>query len=168
MRLLFALLIISLFPARLRAENVQIVSPDTAQTYSFSTISHKQLLWDDAKQSLQAIITFTNVPYADKDQPKVEEFFSFRFPGVTYDSKSRTFFARGEKNGRVPVAVWKDGVLTEWIEPGSNAQIFVLKRSGKVEVILAATTEDLKNASGGRWVERSSGWSLQNLLFSRD
>jgi len=168
MKLRFALLVLSTLPAWLRAESIQIVSPDTAQTYSFSTIAHKKLLWDDAKQSLQAIITFTNAPYADKDQPKVEEFFSFRFPGVTYDSKSRTFFAKGEKNQRIPVAVWKDGVVSDWIEPGSNAQVFVLKRNGKVEVILAATTKDLKNTSGVRWVERSSGWSLQNLLFSRD
>jgi len=165
MKLMLSLLLLAF---AVRADNVEIVSPDTAQTYSFSRIAHKELIWDEDKNMLTAVITFTNVPYADKDQPKVEEFFSFKFPGVTYHKKSRTFFALNEDKKKVPVAVWKEGLISDWIEPVEKAQIFVLKRSGKVEVILAATTEKLRDDSGPRWVERSEGWSLQNLLFSRD
>ena len=168
MRIFFALLTISVFPALLRSETACIVSPDTAQTHSFSTVAHRKLVWDEEKQSLEAIINFTNVPYADKDQPKIEEFFSFRFPGVTYDEPSRTFFVTGENGVKIPVALWKDGVISDWIEPGPKTQIFILKKSGRVEVTLAATTEDFKNPSGARWVERNEGWCLQNLLFERD
>jgi hypothetical protein len=168
MKTLLALLFVAAAPALVRAETACVVSPDSAQTYSFSTIARKKLIWNEEKNQLEAIITFTNVPYADRTQPKVEEFFSFCFPGVTYDPESGIFHATGESGGKIPVAEWKEGLISDWIEPGPRTQIFVLKRSGVVQVTLAATTETFRNPMGTRWIERSEGFSLQNLIFDRD
>jgi hypothetical protein len=164
MRRFLTLLAMLALPALLRAETACITSPDSAQTYAYGSISSKKLIWDEDKQQLQAIINFTNVPYAQKDQPKTEEFFAFNFPGVTYDPKSKTFFAPGEKGGKISVASLKEGLITDWIEPGPKTHIFVVKKSGRIEVTLAATTEDFPNPWGMRWVERSEGFSFHSLL----
>jgi hypothetical protein len=158
------LTIIALVAAGARADTVCVISPDSAQTYSFSAIARKKLIWDEDRKLLQAIITFTNVPYADRVQPKVEEFFAFGFPGVTYDPTTRIFSAPGEKGEIIPVAVWKEGLISDWIEPGPKTQIFVFKKSGSVQVTLAATTDPLHNPSRIKWVERAEGWGLQNLI----
>ncbi|MCI0595917.1 MAG: hypothetical protein L0Z48_05170 [candidate division Zixibacteria bacterium] len=160
--LLFAWIL--LCPIAVRADTVCVISPDSAQTYSFSSIARKKLIWDEDRKLLQAIITFTNVPYADRVQPKVEEFFAFGFPGVTYDPTTRIFSATGEKGKIIPVAVWKDGLISDWIEPGPKTQIFVFKKSGSVQVTLAATTEEFPNPMGTRWVERNEGFCLQHLI----
>ena len=66
-------------------------------------IWHELYLQCTARE-LAARITFSNVPYAGDDEPRRDESFDFRFPGVQFDSAQRAFFMNSRHGERIPVA----------------------------------------------------------------
>jgi len=141
----------------LRASAVAIASPDTAQTYAFSTIIWKQLRWEPAAHMLVASITFSNYEYVSSFEPREDERFDFAFPGVTFDRATGIFYARDHLGKSIPVAELKH----EWFFPViallPDARISIYKRSGKVKVELTADSEPIP---GERWVERDEAQVL--------
>jgi hypothetical protein len=115
-----------------------------------------------ANGELVARITFSNLPYAGDDEPRRDESFDFRFPGVQFDSARRTFFARNARGELIPVARSRNN-LFDGIDLASGAKIYVLKESGRVTAILTASDHP---CPGSRWIEADNNFSLQNVLIA--
>src|SRR5437660_8758740 len=91
----FAILLAAILTmnASAMAEAIRITSPDHAQTFAYGEMIWHQLYLDAAGE-LAARIVFSNLPYVGDDEPRSDEPFDFRFPGVRFDSARRTFVAR--------------------------------------------------------------------------
>ncbi len=122
---------------------LQLISPDTAQTFAGGVTIRYLLNWDSRAQVLRAMLTFSNSPYQDTNTQRKEEQFGFRIPGVTLDANSGVFFARDPAGNNVPVAVQVrggGGFLSRRnpIEPTVGSTIYVSKPGGRVSVRLIA------------------------------
>lgn len=160
---LFALAL--LFPAFLQASVVQVVSPTTAQTFSYSDITWRSLKWSDSRQELTANITFSTYNYVTQNEPLSEESYDFSLPGVKFDKKTNLFFVTTAKGRRVDVAELSRDLIGKSIKPLPGTVILVVKRSGKVVVALTAMSNP--PASGlfaTHWVEDNQGFFLENLV----
>jgi len=122
-----------------------------------------QLYLERTRGELAARITFSNLPYADSDEPRRDEPFDFRFPGIQFDSTRRAFFASGRHGELIPVARFRNGPACSWIDLAPGAKIYLLKESGRVTAILTATDYP---RGGMRWIEMDDNFSLQNLLVA--
>lgn len=63
-----------------RGATAVIVSPETAQTFSYSHITDHALRWDDTAQALAVSITFSNVNYVSDTERCVDKTFTFTVP----------------------------------------------------------------------------------------
>ena len=145
------------------ADAISIPSPDHAQTFAYGEMISHQLDFDRTAGKLVARITFSNLPYAGDDEPRRDESFDFRFPGVQFDSARRTFFARSRHGELIPVARFRDAPACGWVDLAPGAKIYLLKESGRVTATLTATSYP---RAGIRWVETDNNFSLQNLLIA--
>ena len=144
------------------ADAVRTTSPDHAQTFAYGEVIWHQLYVGSAGE-LAVRITFSNLPYVGDDTPRSDEPFDFRFPGVRFDSARRTFVARGSRGGPIPVALFREGLASGWIDLARGTKIYLVKESGRVTATLTAT--DYPRA-GVRWIEMDNNFSLQNLLIA--
>src|SRR5437868_15132416 len=114
------------------ASAASIVSPDHPQTFAYGEMIWNQLYLQRAGGELAARITFSNLPYAGDDEPRRDESFDFRFPGVQFDSARRTFFARSRHGELIPVARFRDAPACGWVDLAPGAKIYLLKESGRM------------------------------------
>ncbi len=142
---------------------ISITSPDHAQTFAYGEMIWHQLYLERTRGELAARITFSNLPYADSDEPRRDEPFDFRFPGVQFDSQRRAFFAGGRHGELIPVARFRSDPVCGWIDLVPGAKIYLLKEGGRVTAILTATDYPRE---GMRWIEMNDNFSLQNLLIA--
>jgi hypothetical protein len=145
------------------ADAISITSPDHAQTFAYGEMNWHQLYLGPTARNLVARITFTNSPYASDDDPRRDESFDFRFPGVQFDSARRIFFARSRHGELIPVARFREGLGCEWADLAPGAKIYLLKESGRVTATLTATNYP---RVGSRWIQMDNNFSLQNLLVA--
>ncbi len=138
------------FLGRLGADEMRIMSPDSGQTFSFSSVNWKQLRWAAGSQSLIASITFSNYEYVSRVEPREDDRFDFPLPGVTFDRATGVFSAHDHSRS-IPVAILRREWFFSTIVLLPGAQIVIHKQSGKVRVELVASTEPIR---GERWVER--------------
>lgn len=137
---------------------VVITSPDHAQTFAYSEMIWRQLSVDPASGVLIARITFSNLPYVSDNEPRTDEAYDFRFPGVLVDRNNRVLWARADHGEQITVARIQGGGS---VDLSAGAKIYLLKKSGRVTAILTATDQP---RPGLRWIQRDDNWSLQNLL----
>jgi hypothetical protein len=142
---------------------VSITSPNHPQTFSYGEVTWRQLYLEPRSGRLAARITFSNLPYADANDPRTDEPFDFHFPGVRFDPARGAFFARGHHGELIPVAAFRSNPVYGWIDLAPGAKMYLLKESGRVTAILTAT--DYPRA-GSQWIETDDNWSLQNLLVA--
>jgi len=126
-------------------------SPETAHTYADNTMLWHQLRWLPGSQTLVATVTFSNIDYISRDEPRHDETFDFPLPGVKFDSKTGTFFLSGAHGKAIPVAALRNELIVKGIELLPGAQIDISHRSDRVTLHLVASKTPL---SGDRWVER--------------
>jgi hypothetical protein len=159
----FVVLLTAIFATRMSviADAVSVNSPDHAQTFAYGEMRAHRLYFDPAADELAAQITFSNSPYADSNDPRKDESFDFRFPGVRFDSAQRVFFARSGAGELVPVAQFREGLACGGVELAPGAKIYLVKESGRVTVTLTAT---MYPRAGTRWVQMDNNFSLQNVL----
>jgi hypothetical protein len=153
----FLLSVASIVPAL--ASEIRLVSPDHARTYVFGEVVAHQLFVDG--NVLAARITFSNVSYSTKSEPRRDEAFDFRFLGTRLDPAARTFYLSSRRKSKVAVAVTRPGWLDEAVALSPGTKIYVLKESGRVTVVLSATPEP---RAGLRWVEVNRAPSLHSYL----
>jgi hypothetical protein len=142
---------------------ISITSPDHAQTFAYGEMIWHQLYLERTGAELGARITFSNLPYASSDEPRRDEPFDFRFPGVQFNSAQRTFFASGRHGEPIPVARFRGDPAFGWIDLSPGAKIYLLKEGGRVTATLTAT-DYLRR--GMRWIEMDDNFSLQNILVA--
>ena len=143
------------------ADAVSITSPDHAQTYAYGAVTWHQLYLQRTGGKLAARITFSNWPYAGDYEPRRDEAFDFRFPGIHIDFARHAFVAIGRRGEFIPVAWFRGDPSCGWIKLAPNAKIYLLKESGRVTATLTATSYP---RGGERWIELDNNYSLQNLL----
>ena len=142
---------------------ISVTSPDHAQTFAYGEMIWHQLYLECTPGGLAARITFSNLPYAGDDEPRSDEPFDFRFPGVRFDAGRRTFYANGRHGELIQIARFHSDPSFGWIDLAPGAKIYLIKQSGRVTAILTATDYP---RSGMRWIEINDNFSLQNLLVS--
>ena len=122
-----------------------------------------QLYLERAGGKLAARITFSNLPYVSDDEPRRDESFDFRFPGIKFDAGRRTFFVSGRGGRTIPVARFRGDSLFRWVDLAPGAKIYLHKDSGRVTAILTATD---RPRAGSQWIETDDNFSLQNILVA--
>jgi hypothetical protein len=163
MRLAILLAAILTASASVMADAISITSPDHAQTFAYGEMISHQLYPERTSSELAAQITFSNSPYYDDDQPRSDESFDFRFPGVHFDSARGTWFARSAHGKCIPVAQVREFAACKWVDLAPGAKIYLVKESGHVTATLTGTNQP---RSGARWVQMDNNFSLQNLLVA--
>jgi len=143
------------------ADAVSITSPDHARTFAYGAVTWHQLYLQRTGGKLAARITFSNWPYAGDDEPRRDEAFDFRFPGVHVDFAQHAFVASGRRGELIPVARFQGDSACGWIKLGPNAKMYLVKEHGRVTATLTATSYP---RDGVRWIELDNNFSLQNLL----
>jgi hypothetical protein len=156
-------ILLTTFCVSANASTSSIISPDHHQTFAYGAIISHQLYLGRTRGELAARITFTNWPYDDDDQPRRDESFDFRFPGIKFDATRRMFLAKRRDGQTIPVARFRDGPLRSWVDLAPGAKIYLLKQSGRVTAILTATDHP---RAGSQWIESDDNLSLQNILIA--
>ena len=144
-----------------RADAVSITSPNHARTYAYGSVTWRQLYLERTRGELAARITFSNVPFADANEPRSYEPFDFRFPGIHVDLARRAFVTNGRHGEFIPVAWFRGDPSCGWIKLAPNAKMYLVKEHGRVTATLTATSYP---RDGERWIELDNNYSLQNLL----
>jgi hypothetical protein len=163
MRVAILLAAIFTMNASVMADAISITSPDHAQTFAYGQMLLHRLYFDRKAGELAARITFSNSPYADSNDPRSDESFDFRFPGVQVDSARGIFFARSGNGELIPVAHVRQFPACGWIDFTPGAKIYLVKESGHVTATLTATN---RPRAGARWVQMDNNFSLQNVLVA--
>jgi hypothetical protein len=145
------------------ASAARIVSPDHPQTFAYGEMICNQLYLGRTGGELAARITFSNLPYASDDDPRRDESFDFRFPGIKFDATRRTFFVSGRRGHMIPVARFHGDPLCSWVDLAPGAKIYLRKQSGRVTAVLTATDHP---RAGSQWIETDDNFSLQNILIA--
>lgn len=140
-----------------------VSSPDHPLTFAYGEMVWHQLFLDPATQTLAARITFSNLPYADSTEPRVDEPFDFHFPGTRIDRATGTAFLRDRDGTRIPVARFRGDPVNGCGDLAAGTKIYLIKKSGRMTALLTATGEP---RSGMRWIQMDDNWSLQNLFAS--
>jgi hypothetical protein len=126
-------------------------SPETAQTYADNSILWHQLRWLPASHELVATITFSNIDYVSRVEPRHDETYTFPLPGVKFSPDTGVFSIAGGHGQGVPVARLRDDHLVRSVELLPTARVLVTNRGGHIVVRLVADQPPL---DGDRWVER--------------
>jgi len=161
MRIAITLLGALITSASAMADAISIASPDQARTYAYGSVTWRQLYLERRRGELAARITFSNLPFADANEPRTDEPFDFRFPGVQVDRARHAFVATGPRGEFIQVAWFRGDPSCGWIKLAPNAKIYLVKESGRVTATLTATSYP---RGGERWIELDNNYSLQNLL----
>ena len=132
------------------ADAVSVTSPDHARTYAYGAVTWHQLYLERTRGEL-----------ADANEPRTDQPFDFRFPGIHVDFARRAFVTTGRRGEFIPVAWFRGDASCGWIKLAPNAKIYLLKESGRVTATLTATSYP---RDGVRWIELDNNYSLQNLL----
>ena len=161
MRISIALAVTLVTTASAMADAVSVTSPNHARTYAYGAVTWRQLYLERTRGELAARITFSNFPFADANEPRTDQPFDFRFPGIHVDLAQHAFVATGRRGESIPVAWFRGDASCGWIKLAPNAKIYLLKESGRVTATLTATSYP---RGGLRWIELDNNYSLQNLL----
>jgi hypothetical protein len=161
MRIAITLAVTLITTATAMADAVSVTSPNHAQTYAYGAVTWHQLYLERARGELAARITFSNYPFADANEPRTDQPFDFRFPGIHVDLAQHAFVATGRRGESIPVAWFRGDPSCGWIKLAPNAKIYLLKESGRVTATVTATSYP---RDGERWIELNNNYSLQNLL----
>ncbi len=143
------------------SEQLQIVSPDTAETYPYSSADRHHLYWSSQRQILYAHVTFSNHMYSGDTEPLDEESFRFDLPGVTFEPDSRKFSVTAGNNHKIPIATLEKGFLGlgSYIRPLPGTQIAIYRNRGEVRVVLTANADGQRRLGRGTWVELNQAQS---------
>lgn len=149
------------------AANVTLLSPETAQTWPYHGIADRSLRWNAKSRLLEAQITFTTEPYSPQSgqilRPETETYF-FSFGRVDFDPQRDLFFVQSPGGDAVPVAVRHHTVFGPVIRLLPTSRAVICNDSGRIAVVLFGSDDPAQATHGSKWVERSRGCYLQNLV----
>ena len=106
---------------------IAITSPDRPRTFAYGAMIWHQLYVDPTNGVLTARITFSNLPYVSDDDPRSDESFDFRFPGVQRDRTTHSLLARARHGEQIAVARIRGRSICGSIDFAAGARIHLLK-----------------------------------------
>ena len=146
-----AVVAVLMFAGFSRADSVTLVSSDRAESYAYGHMEKANFIWVREGSALYADVTFSNWLYAGDGEPASQEYFLFKFPGVTFDEATKTFYARNDGGSPVPVAVMEDALIGQRIKPLPGTCVYISNSGGTVQLVLKGTTNpEVKYAN--HWV----------------
>jgi hypothetical protein len=86
----------------------KVVSPDHEQTYAYATETNR--VWKNWNGHLAVLLTFSNDPFVDRQNPRELDNFRFDFPNVRLGSDN-TFYYHTASGRSIPVAMIRSGFL---------------------------------------------------------
>jgi hypothetical protein len=87
----------------------KVVSPDHEQTYAYGTETNR--VWKNWNGHLALLLTFSNDPFVDRQNPRELDNFRFDFPNVRIGSGGHTFYYHTNDGRSIPVAMIRSGFL---------------------------------------------------------
>lgn len=156
---LLAIILSSIAPVS--GGEIAITSPDHARTFAYGAMISHQLYVDPTNGVLTARITFSNLPYVSDNDPRSDESFDFRFPGVQTGRTSHALLARARHGEQIAVARIQGSSTCGSVDLIAGAKIYLLKEGGRITAVLTATD---RPRPGLRWIQMDDNWSLQNVL----
>src|SRR5205807_5070230 len=139
MKRLMTFVLLALIGPLALAKEIEITSPDYAYTFAYGAVFSHQVEREPLTNQLIANVTFSNYPCAGDRQPRCDETFDFRFPGLRFDAAHQIFFARVGRIEWISVKEWRPNLPYSGYALASGAKIFLLKRSGRVTAVLSAS-----------------------------
>ena len=98
MKRLMTFVLLALIGPLALAKEIEITSPDHAYTFAYGAVFSHQVEREPLTNQLIANVTFSNYPCTGDRQPRCDETFDFRFPGLRFDAAHQIFFARVGRN----------------------------------------------------------------------
>jgi hypothetical protein len=123
----------------LQAAPVVINSPSHGSTLSESSILSQGLHWNERKQKLTAIITFSNGNYATDSTERHDDTLAFALPGVRYDQAENVFYTVARNGERTPIAKFSPMLFGKVIQLLPGATVYVEKYYGQISIKLVKT-----------------------------
>jgi hypothetical protein len=123
----------------LRAAPVVINSPNHGETLSESSILSQGLHWNERRQRLTAVITFSNENYASDSTQRHDDTLAFALPGVRYDQGENVFYTVARNGERTPFAKFSPMLFGKVIQLLPGATVYVEKNYGNISVKLVKT-----------------------------
>src|SRR5438093_10914483 len=111
------------------ASATSILSPDHHQTFAYGEMLSHQLYLERTGGELAARITFSNLPYADDNEPQKDESFDFRFLGIRFDPTQRAFFVSDRRGKSILLARFRGDSLFRWVDRARGARLSLLTQS---------------------------------------
>jgi hypothetical protein len=112
----------------------KLVSPDHEQTYAYGSETNR--VWKNWKGHLALLLTFTNDPFVDRQNPRQWDNFRFDFPNVRLGADGRTFNYRTSDGRSIPVAAIRPVFLGDEVRLLPNASAMVSRPHGYITVYL--------------------------------
>ncbi|MEI9998213.1 MAG: hypothetical protein WDO13_03115 [Verrucomicrobiota bacterium] len=110
----------------------RIYSPSHGQTFSYGTETDRK--WANWNGHLALLLTYTNDPFVDRQNPRVWDNFRFDFPNVRLGADGKTFYYTTPHGRQVPVAEIRSEFLGNEVRLLPNASVYVIKPSGTITV----------------------------------
>lgn len=150
--------------AQAKPVKVQIISPETPQSWSYGDMEDHKLVWDANRKQLRAELTFSPGAYGDNNTVSDREIYECPFPGVRFDEASQLFIGKTKKGNDVPLAKRIQVVFGTQIVLLPTSRVTIYNFSGKLVVVLSGTTDQAYATGTNKWIVRPQGWYLQNAL----
>ena len=113
----------------------KLVSPDHEQTYAFGSETNR--VWRNWKGHLALLLTFTNDPFVDRQNPRQWDDFRFDFPNVRIGPDGHTFYFHTQDGRSIPVAMTHAGFLgIDEVRLLPSASVVVSRPHGYITVYL--------------------------------
>ena len=123
----------------LRAAPVVIDSPNHGETLCGSSMLSQGLHWNERRQQLTAVITFSNENYASDSTQRHDDTLAFALPGVRYDQAENIFYVSSKNGERTPIAKFRTMLFGKIIQLLPGATVYVEKNYGNISIKLVKT-----------------------------
>ncbi len=143
---------------------VQLISPETPQSWSYGSMTDHRLIWNSKKKEFRVQLTFSNQDYSSETDLPEKETYQCPFPKVTFDEASGIFSAKSPKGFSVPLAKRVNVLFGTQIELLPTSRVVIFNVHGRLIVTLTGTTNSAFATGQNKWIVRSKGWYLQNLF----
>ena len=116
----------------------RVASPDHEQTFAFGTEQNRVWAMRGRDRHLAVLLSFTNDPFVDRQNPRQYDNFTFAFPGVTLGKDGRTFYYHASDGRSIPLASKRPDFLgIDEIKLLPNASLIVNQPHGYLSLALA-------------------------------
>jgi hypothetical protein len=132
-----------------QASQVLITSPTQGETTASASIESRGLHWNEHKQTLTAVITYSNKNYESPAVHPHDDTLAFALPGVRYDQAANVFYAVSRNGERTPVAKFQPVLFGKKIQLLPGATIYAQQIHGDVSVKLVTG----EPSSNRHWID---------------